>query len=514
MNILKQSIGVSYERKSTDREDKQANSLEHQKTNCTKTASDNNIKLIKRFSESKSAKIEWTRPWFNELIKLCKTWKIDYIIIDEPKRLSRNNLDTSRVIDLMDKRLIKWVLGTSRQYLSEHSRDKFFLQFDLALSKMDNEDRSKDVKDKMITYIKDTGKFPWKAPFWYRNITIRKGLKDIVIEKQETKLVKDAFALRMEWKAYSTIARILKEKYWKKIKFDFNPTRIHRLVSKKFYYGIFKWDWKEYIWSHKTIITKEVYDKANNIWKWVHEKTQTIQKRKPWKYHLKGFVKDPDWMKLTAYIQKWITYYTHQYRSNHKVSINENLLFDKIWEVIKATDLINRDSKNDIKKIVLNLLEKDKRDNWIDLKSIDIQIEKLINKQDRLLDLQLEEKITQDTYLYKNNQIENDIKVLKDEKEELKNDDFEEKTQIMLELAGNYYRSYFKASNDWKNYIIRKLMLELFVSNKKELKIEESPILKSSKMFNLLYGTPEKFNIRTFKKHLSTIEMKDLEREC
>jgi DNA invertase Pin-like site-specific DNA recombinase len=41
------------------------------------------------------------------MIKICKTGEIDYIVADEPKRLSRNNIDTSRIIDLMDKDLIK-----------------------------------------------------------------------------------------------------------------------------------------------------------------------------------------------------------------------------------------------------------------------------------------------------------------------------------------------------------------------------------------------------------------------
>jgi hypothetical protein len=45
------------------------------------------------------------------------------------------------------------VITTSREYYTEHPRDKFFLQFDLALSKMDNEDRAKDIKAKMLTAL-------------------------------------------------------------------------------------------------------------------------------------------------------------------------------------------------------------------------------------------------------------------------------------------------------------------------------------------------------------------------
>lgn len=102
---------IIYYRKSTDRDDKQANSLEHQLWNCRRTANNYKLDVIEEIWESKSAKLEWTRDWFNKLLKLCKTWKIDYIIIDEPKRLSRNNLDSARIIDLFDKKLIKWFIA-------------------------------------------------------------------------------------------------------------------------------------------------------------------------------------------------------------------------------------------------------------------------------------------------------------------------------------------------------------------------------------------------------------------
>ncbi|MGI1672035.1 MAG: recombinase family protein [Neptuniibacter sp.] len=98
-------------------------------------------------------------------MEVCAQSDVDYIIIDEPKRLSRNNIDTSRIIDLLDKQKIKGIIGTSRFYMSDNSRDKFLLQLDLSLSKMDNEDRSKDVREKMISCTQNTGRFLAKAPF-------------------------------------------------------------------------------------------------------------------------------------------------------------------------------------------------------------------------------------------------------------------------------------------------------------------------------------------------------------
>ncbi|WP_083704979.1 recombinase family protein [Motiliproteus sp. MSK22-1] len=53
---------VIYFRKSTDRDDKQANSLEHQANNCRRTASERSMNVVKEISESRSAKIEFSRP--------------------------------------------------------------------------------------------------------------------------------------------------------------------------------------------------------------------------------------------------------------------------------------------------------------------------------------------------------------------------------------------------------------------------------------------------------------------
>jgi DNA invertase Pin-like site-specific DNA recombinase len=50
-----------YYRKSTDRDDKQANSLEHQLNNCRNTARLFELEIFEEIGESKSAKTEFTR---------------------------------------------------------------------------------------------------------------------------------------------------------------------------------------------------------------------------------------------------------------------------------------------------------------------------------------------------------------------------------------------------------------------------------------------------------------------
>ncbi|MCX6077232.1 MAG: hypothetical protein NTW78_10180 [Campylobacterales bacterium] len=56
-------------------------------------------------------------------------------------------------------------------------------------------------------------------------------------------------------------------------------------------------------------------------------------------------------------------------------------------------------------------------------------------KQEKLLDMKLDEVIDEKAYLSKHNQLENQIKDFLDEKSRLKKDNFVAKTQILLELA-------------------------------------------------------------------------------
>jgi DNA invertase Pin-like site-specific DNA recombinase len=64
---------IIYYRKSTDRDDKQANSLEHQLENCLRVAKKYELEVVEKIGESRSAKTEGTREGFNRLVKLCKT---------------------------------------------------------------------------------------------------------------------------------------------------------------------------------------------------------------------------------------------------------------------------------------------------------------------------------------------------------------------------------------------------------------------------------------------------------
>ncbi len=81
---------------------------------------------------------------------MCKQGGIDHIIVDEPKRLSRNTMDSAHLTVLLEKKFIKSVITTGRRYKGDDSTDILLLDLDFGLSKKDNKDRSNEVRKKMV----------------------------------------------------------------------------------------------------------------------------------------------------------------------------------------------------------------------------------------------------------------------------------------------------------------------------------------------------------------------------
>ena len=198
------------------------------------------------------------------------------------------------------------------------------------------------------------------------------------------------------------------------------------------------------------------------------------------KYMLKGIIKDHSWVLLTACTKKETVYYMSQYHSSVKVNVNEKVVYEKIEEYLKESDFENKTLTRIDQDIILDLLKLQEQEKWHDIIQIEKDIEKLIKKQDNLLDMKLDWIISKEKYLEKNNHFEQQIHTLEKQKKTEKSDDFEEKTKQMFELAGSFYRSYKWVDLETKTEIIKKLFSSVCLNSKKELQIEDNPILKSS----------------------------------
>lgn len=468
---------IIYYRKSTDRDDKQANSLEHQLNNCKTTVGRFWLEIKHELGESRSAKTEFTREKFNEMIKICKTGEIDYIVADEPKRLSRNNIDTSRIIDLMDKDLIKWVITTSREYYTEHPRDKFFLQFDLALSKMDNEDRAKDIKAKMLTAL-SKWKWMWHAPDGYKNVVIKKWHKEVHIDPVVWPYIQKMFRLRCEWYSPVRISEILFEDGFVNTKWNpVNHQQIGQKLENKFYMWIMCWGWEEYEWNHTPLVSKSVFYKANNI----------VAKRRLTKRHLKydlsGLLYDTDGVPMRWYTTKHNIYYKQGARSKYRINIAEYKVVEQAHKIFKDCEFPENFKKINL-KMIENIFSGLQKKDEVNKHEITQNINTLRARKDKLVDSFLDGDIEKSFYKQKLAKIEIEIAENEDKiskkvwisKDKLKR--LKEKAELVFSL----YSRESELDMPERLKILSSLKAELFISTKKELQIAESKILSTLKL--------------------------------
>ena len=483
---------IIYCRKSTDRDELQQNSLEHQLNNCRNTVKINKFVVSDEdeIVESVSAKTEFKRDWFNRMIDKCKKWEIDYIVIDEPKRLSRNNIDSSRIIDLLDKKKIKWIIATSRQYLTENSRDKFLLHLDLSLSKMDNEDRSKDVKDKMMTAVK-SWKWMWQSIFWYRNVWTR-WKKDIEVVEEEAKIVIDCFIMRKKWLSFWKIANYVNEKMGTK----WNEERASRMLSNTKYYWLQKYCWlEEYITSpwYVPIVNKELFDEINWIKSWRSFENAEFPK------YFYNILKDTEWRILYAYEKvkkswkKYIYYHKSWNLIKERINVSEKYLFDEIWKQIKYYNFpreivsLVKEYLKDYYKVKNDDIEKRKEKEEKEISKLEIRKKNLFN-------LYLDWDIPKSEYEESKKEIESDISNKKEKINWLNqwNENVEKNILDYCELIENLSETYIKWNKETKWRIIRAMNCELVINKKKELVIKENKLFNLIKNINLLNWCPER----------------------
>lgn len=100
---------VLYARKSTTSDERQERSISDQKKDCLDAAKRMEIPFenITVVEESESAKEPDIRIHFKQMIEDIKQGKYDAILTWHPDRLARNMADAGKVIDLLDKKIIK-----------------------------------------------------------------------------------------------------------------------------------------------------------------------------------------------------------------------------------------------------------------------------------------------------------------------------------------------------------------------------------------------------------------------
>lgn len=249
---------IIYCRKSTDTEDKQVLSLDSQENELRQLAHSHKLEVAGVFRESKSAKAEG-RPVFNEVLKMISSGKAQGIICWKLDRLARNFIDGGRVIDLLQRGTIKEI----RTHESVHlpSDNVLLLAVQLGMANQYIRDLSQNVKRGNRAKL-ERGEWPAPAPFGYKKVN-----KQAVIDEPRAHYVRRTFELYAtgEYSLLQVSNTLYEEGLRTKSRNKVMRHTLHHFLNNKFYLGLMYRQGKLYKGKHKTLISQELFDRAQDV---------------------------------------------------------------------------------------------------------------------------------------------------------------------------------------------------------------------------------------------------------
>jgi len=225
---------------------------------------------MKQFSPIETYQIEESsiksdRKKFAEIIEKIKQSKEPIALVaDTIDRVQRSFRESVILDDLRKEGKVEIHFYRENLIIHKNSNSADLLRWDMGvifarsyiLQLSDNVKRKRD-------FMLNNGILPGMAPYGYKNVTLADGkAKDVVIDEFESKIVVKMY----EW--YSTGAfsiRLIREKLKKDFNLDFSNGFIDTILKNPFYFGQMKSNDKLYPHKYQAIITKELYDKVQDI---------------------------------------------------------------------------------------------------------------------------------------------------------------------------------------------------------------------------------------------------------
>lgn len=192
MTKLENARAAIYTRVSTT-EQTDGTSLEDQEVLCLECARRHNMTVVKIFKEDKTAMKPNKRPMFDEMMKMVENGDIDAIICAYADRLSRNDLESGKVMHYIEKYDIALLLAVDNLIMQNPISPNDFLVFKMQMVfstyrvLLDRERCRAGIKAKSLSGFRCT-----KAPYGYVNAPH----KDMAVaKKNEAEFVQKAFEL-------------------------------------------------------------------------------------------------------------------------------------------------------------------------------------------------------------------------------------------------------------------------------------------------------------------------------
>ncbi|OGH45498.1 MAG: hypothetical protein A3H82_02500, partial [Candidatus Levybacteria bacterium RIFCSPLOWO2_02_FULL_39_26] len=386
---------IVYTRKSTEDDDRQVLSIEAQLFELKEFAAKEKLEIVASFEEAKTAK-EPGRIKFAEMLSLIEKGKAEGILSWNPDRLARNSVDGGRIIHMIDRGLIK-SLKFPTFWFEPTPQGLFMLSIAFGQSKYYVDNLRENTKRGLRQKIRN-GVWPGWAPLGYLNNLKTKGI-DIDPHK--------AARLRRIFELYSTGNQTLyslanccdknglKGKLNKKI----SPSNIQSILQNIFYIGLMKYKGEIFEGTHEPLLSKKLFDKCQEVM----AKRGKVKEVRKHNFTFLGLLKCGSCgCSITAEKQKGHNYYrcTKKKGLCQEKYLREESLLKQIKNFLQKVSL----SSHDTGKVLAALNQEEERakqqaqSEAVNLKEQLAQIEVKLQK---LLDVYLENVLTQQEYAAK-----------------------------------------------------------------------------------------------------------------
>ena len=253
-----------YARKSTEDEERQIMSIEAQLVELEEFAKRENVEIVEKFIESKSAK-KPGREVFNQMMsKVYATKEPVGILAWHPDRLARNSVDGGQIIYCIDTEKIT-SLRFPTFWFEPTPQGLFMLQVAFGQSKYYSDNLSENVKRGIRQKLR-RGEWCSHAPFGYVNNPKTRNIEPIELKARIIKKAFDEFAVgnhtltsiseRLSfWGLTSRTGKLLCKAV------------IVRMLTNKAYLGIIEHGGECFEGSFPAIVSKATFDKVGQVLK-------------------------------------------------------------------------------------------------------------------------------------------------------------------------------------------------------------------------------------------------------
>lgn len=273
---------IQYSRKSSEGDERQLHSIKDQNAVLARLVEQHKLRVVKRFKESKSAKLPGTRPMFAQMLEVISKGEADAILCWHLNRLSRNPVDSGQLSWMLQRGLIKCIKTPEREYRPEDNvvimavENAVANQYILDLKK--SIDRAYDAKAAR-------GWYPRRPPVGYLT---NRDTQEIDIDPIRFPLMRRAWDLMLT--ASYTVPEVLEKlNGWgfrslkgrtksgrARLGKPMVRSKLYKLFDDPFYYGEFTYKGETHAGRHRLMVTRDEFEQVQAI---IHRKSHIQPQR-------------------------------------------------------------------------------------------------------------------------------------------------------------------------------------------------------------------------------------------